>query len=476
MNIFVAVVFLLAALVLSFKVLFSRLANWLLSLQDWRALAIVDFMIAVPLIIWSISAPNWYYYTTWIAIFTFGLLAMCEGTYLLLTDSTVYKGHLQSVMKHYYRIAIPAALLCLCLSVFILGRAYIGPVVDVSSCESGEQLSFSCVVSNPEDLAVTPDNQFIIVSEFGGSKPLNEMRAGSLALVNVDTKRRVPLPVIYADNTWGDGRCEKNADIPFGPHGVDLVTRDDGRYQLAVVNHMAHESVEMFELVALEQEPQEQAGDIERINQWGLVWRGCAVAPKENFINDVSLLADGSFFVSHMYDYDFSTNDFLTVAITKQETGYVLHWDQQNGFGQVTGTEGAQPNGIVYDEEQGLLYVAFNLSDRVVVMDLDSAQTLHSFSLNAPDNLVLNDGSLWVTSVDHEILDVLSCEDNRPCALPFTVTQLDAISFEHLNSWSFSLEPFGLPSVALPLGNEVLIGSFHSNRLAFFNLGTEVTD
>jgi hypothetical protein len=33
-----------------------------------------------------------------------------------------------------------------------------------------------------------------------------------------------------------------------------------------------------------------------------------------------------------------------------------------------------------------------------------------------------------------------------------------------------------LPSVALPLGNEVLIGSFHSNRLAFFNLGTEVTD
>lgn len=61
--------------------------------------------------------------------------------------------------------------LCLGLSIFILGRAYIGPVVDISSCESGEQLSFSFAVSNPEDLAVTPDNQFIVFSEFGRVKP-----------------------------------------------------------------------------------------------------------------------------------------------------------------------------------------------------------------------------------------------------------------------------------------------------------------
>ncbi|MDG2502003.1 MAG: hypothetical protein P8M77_06385 [Porticoccaceae bacterium] len=476
MNIFVAVVFLLAALLLPFKVLFSRLANWLLSLQDWRAMAIVDFIIAVPLIIWSISAPNWYYYTTWIAIFTVAVLAMCEGIYLLLTDSTVYKGQLQSVMKYYYRIAIPMALVCLSLSIFILGRAYIGPIADISNCESGQQLSVSCVVNNPEDLSVTPDNQFIIVSEFGGSKPLTQMGVGSLALVNVKTKRRVPLPIIYADNIWGDGRCEKNAQSPLGPHGIDLVTRDDGRYQLAVVNHMAHESIEMFELVALEQEPQEQAEDIERINQWGLVWRGCAVAPKGNFINDLSLLKDGSLFVSHMYDYDFSTTDFLTHAITKQDTGYVMHWDQQNGFSQVTGTEGAQPNGIAYDEERGLLYVAFNLSDRVVVIDLDRAETLHSFSLNAPDNLVLKDGSLWVTNLDHEIVDALSCENSSPCTLPFTVTQLDAATLKQLSSWSFILEPFGLPTVALPLGNEVLIGSFHADRLAFFNLGAEASD
>ena len=96
-----------------------------------------------------------------------------------------------------------------------------------------------------------------------------------------------------------------------------------------------------------------------------------------------------------------------------------------------------------------------------------------SFSVNAPDNLILKAGSLWVTSLDHEILDVFSCEETGVCALPFTVTELDALSLDRRNSWSFKGEPFGLPTVALPLGDEVLIGSFRSDRLAFFSLGAD---
>jgi hypothetical protein len=162
--------------------------------------------------------------------------------------------------------------------------------------------------------------------------------------------------------------------------------------------------------------------------------------------------------------------DFLTVAITKQNTGYVLHWDKTHRFSQVPNTDGAQPNGVTYDEQNGLLYVAFNLSDRVAVIDMDLGVETGSFSVNAPDNLILKAGSLWVTSLDHEILDVFSCEEVGVCALPFTVTELDALSLYKRNSWSFKGEPFGLPTVALPLGDEVLIGSFRSERLAFFSL------
>ena len=68
---------------------------------------------------------------------------------------------------------------------------------------------------------------------------------------------------------------------------------------------------------------------------------------------------------------------------------------------------------------------------------------------------------------------MFSCEEAGVCALPFTVTELDALSLDKRNSWSFKREPFGLPTVALPLGDEVLIGSFRSDRLAFFSLGAD---
>jgi len=475
-NIVVAGAFLLVALLLPIKPLFSKCAAWLMSLHSWGRFSAVDFMIAVPLIFWVVSTDSWYYYTVWIALFTLGLLLVCEAIYLLAVDIDLCKNHLQLLLKHYYAIALPLALLCLVLSLFILGRGYIGPVVAVSGCESGAQLSVACGVTNPEDLAITPDGQFIIVSEFGGIAPITEVGSGRLALLNAQTKRRVPLPIIYSENSWGDTSCEKTAESPFGPHGIDLVTREDGRYQLAVVNHMAHESVEMFELVALERQQEREQALAEATlpeeprNQWGLVWRGCVVAPAENYLNDVSLLTDGSFFVSHMFGHDFSVNDFLTVAITKQNTGYVLHWDKTHRFSQVPSTDGAQPNGVTYDEQNGLLYVAFNLSDRVAVIDMDLGVETGSFSVNAPDNLVLKAGSLWVTNLDHEILDVFSCEEVGVCALPFTVTELDALSLDKRNSWSFKGEPFGLPTVALPLGDEVLIGSFRSERLAFFSL------
>ncbi len=68
-----------------------------------------------------------------------------------------------------------------------------------------------------------------------------------------------------------------------------MITRKDGLYQLAVVNHIEYESIEMYELKKSE-------------TSWRLIWRGCVRAPVENYLNDVSLKSDGSLFVSHMYD------------------------------------------------------------------------------------------------------------------------------------------------------------------------------
>ena len=478
MNIIVSLIFFMIAVMLPFKRLMTFWVDFMMSLGRWRSLVIFDLMIAVPLVLFCYSIDGWYYYAAPIAIFVIAALLLLQGVYVVVVRTEVCKKHLQRVLSHYYSIAIPLAIAFLCLSIFILGRSYIGPIVDVSDCESGRRLSVACVVTNPEDMVLTPDQQFIIVSEFGGTGLLDEVVSGNLALVDAKTKTRVPLPIIYSDNTWGDATCQKTVNSPFGPHGLDLVKRADGRYQLGVVNHMGGESVEMFELVAVAKEsaepqpinqPEASAADIAPRNHWGLIWRGCVVAPKVNYLNDLSLLKDGSFFVSHMYSHGFSTNDFLTVALTKEDTGYVLHWDRQNGFSQVNGTEGAQPNGVIYDETGSLLYVAFNLGDKVLAVDAGSGEILRSYSINGPDNLVLAGGNLWVTGLNHRILDVLRCKFLSACGLPFAVVQLDASTLKEIERWSFHGEPFGLPTVALPLGNDVLLGSFRSNRLAYFN-------
>lgn len=478
MNIIVSLIFFMIAVMLPFKRLMTFWADFMMSLGRWRSLVIFDLMIAVPLVLFCSSIDGWYYYAAPIAIFSLAALLLLQGVYVVVVRTDVCKKHLQLVLSHYYSIAIPLAIVCLCLSIFILGRSYIGPIVDVSACESGRRLTVACVVTNPEDMVLTPDQQFIIVSEFGGIGPLDEVGPGDLALVDAKTKTRVPLPIIYSDNTWGDATCQKTVNSPFGPHGLDLVKRADGRYQLGVVNHMGGESVEMFELVDVAKEPAEpqqinqpeaSAAEITPRNHWGLIWRGCVVAPKVNYLNDLSLLKDGSFFVSHMYAHRFSTNDFLKVALTKEDTGYVLHWDRQNGFSQVNGTEGAQPNGVTYDETRSLLYVAFNLGDKVLAIDAGSGDVVRSYSINGPDNLVLAGGNLWVTGLDHQILDVLRCKSLNACGLPFVVVQLDVSTLKEIERWSFRGEPFGLPTLALPLGNDVLIGSFQSNRLAYFD-------
>lgn len=474
MNIIIAFCFLFLAFILLSKSLVSKCLNWLLSLPSWKSVGIGNIVVAIPLLIWSVGASGWYYYSARLAIFLVAMITLAKAVYILFGNVEPLKKLLRIILNYYYRITMPLAFLCLLAFLFILTRSYIGPLTDVSDCESTEELAVSCVVSNPEDMVVTPDKRFLLVSEFGGIAPLKASSPGGLALVDVNSKASLPLAIIYSDNTWGDSQCIKTAASPFGPHGIDLIQRDDGRYQLAVVNHMDAESIEMFELVAVEAVVD---GQPEMLPKWGLIWRGCVLAPQVNFLNDITLLSDGSFFVSHMYHPEFSLTDFLFQQVAKQDTGYVMHWDNRIGFSQVPMTDGSQPNGLVFNEANNILYVAFNIADKISAIDLVNKRVIQSAYVNGPDNLVLNEGVLWVTSLDHQLLDALDCENLSPCALPFSVSALDASNLELIERWEFKQQPFGLPSVALPVRsgtlNQVFIGTFNGDRLAYFDLDTK---
>ena len=343
------------------------------------------------------------------------------------------------------------------LGLLLIVRSYIGPVISVEECKSSKEIEVICLVKNPEDLAVTPDNDFLIVSEFGGIEPLEEMIPGKLSLLNLKTEEIEPLDTFYSNNTWGDGLCSRKNNDLLGPHGIDLITRIDGLYQLAVVNHIEYESVEMYELIKSE-------------TSWHLIWRGCVRAPVENYLNDVSLKSDGSLFVSHMYDRDSTISSFLLAALFKKKTGYVLQWNNKQGFSKVVESEGSMPNGLAYDENNNLLYINDNLGDKVRILDLNNKTSVADTYLNAPDNLILTKESLWVTTLDHEILDTLKCIEYTVCALPFSVYELDPLTLEEKQRFSFRKTVFGLPTVALPVKDKIWIGSFRSDRIAYLNL------
>ena len=53
------------------------------------------------------------------------------------------------------------------LAFFVVSTDYIGPQKDISECKSDKAISVICGFSNPEDIVVTPDNKYLLISEFG---------------------------------------------------------------------------------------------------------------------------------------------------------------------------------------------------------------------------------------------------------------------------------------------------------------------
>ena len=66
-----------------------------------------------------------------------------------------------------------------------------GSIKPLDGCESNEELNVYSNFLNPEDLALTPDGKFLIVSEFGGMAPLVEMTSGNLSFFNIEKKTKV---------------------------------------------------------------------------------------------------------------------------------------------------------------------------------------------------------------------------------------------------------------------------------------------
>ena len=346
-------------------------------------------------------------------------------------------------------------LLVICFVIF-LWLVNKSPMQPLEGCESNAELSVYCDFMNPEDLALTPDGQFLIVAEFGGMAPLVEMTSGKLSFFNLKEKTKINANISFGNNEWGSKDCSRSSDVPFGPHGIDLIQRDDGRFQLAVVSHHPKESIEMFELT--------------ENNGWVLEWKGCVDVDGQYYFNDVSLDTAGNFFATHMFNSDFSLIRALWNVFAKSDTGFVVKWNTDDSFEDLAFTAGSFPNGIALDQNNNNLIVNYNLGDKSILFNLTTEESLGVFEYNSPDNVIIMDGYAWIANHDHTVAESLRCGEMITCPLPFSINKLSLLDFSLINSYKFESKNMGIGTVGLPHDGSLWIGSYKSDRLAEANL------
>jgi len=452
MNYFYFFFFLFLSLLLWVKPLIVFICKKIDGAQNLHILGGLTFLIGMAMVIFSINS-DWAERLWILLTLIVGILLCIRGLVVIFFLEKIKK-ILPLYLNHYYKFSIPISVAMISLAFFTVTTDYIGPQKNISECKSDDAISVICGVSNPEDIVVTPDNKYLLISEFGGIRPYDSTKSGGFALLRLSDNKIITPKISFGKNIWGEDSCKQN-EI-FGPHGIDLVQREDGSYQLGVINHYPGETIEMFELVQKSEH-----------DTWSFVWRGCIEVPEKYYLNDIALKKDGTFYVSHMYSRDITMTKWLITALLKKDSGVILEWNKDS-FIEIPNSEGSGPNGITLNESTNNLFISYNQGDRVVKFDLSDNKKLQTFKVESPDNIYINKDSVWLTSLDFQPNDAGDCIERPACSLPFSIYEIDRETFVLKNKNSFNKTVFGLPTIALPIENGIIMGSFHSDRLGYF--------
>ena len=452
MNYFYFFFFLFLSLLLWVKPLIVFICKKIDGAQNLHILGGLTFLIGMAMVIFSINS-DWAERLWILLTLIVGILLCIRGLVVIFFLEKIKK-ILPLYLNHYYKFSIPISVVMISLALFTVTTDYIGPQKNISECKSDDAISVICGVSNPEDIVVTPDNKYLLISEFGGIRPYDSTKSGGFALLRLSDNKIITPKISFGKNIWGEDSCKQN-EI-FGPHGIDLVQREDGSYQLGVINHYPGETIEMFELVQKSEH-----------DTWSFVWRGCIEVPEKYYLNDIALKKDGTFYVSHMYSRDITMTKWLITALLKKDSGVILEWNKDS-FIEIPNSEGSGPNGITLNESTNNLFISYNQGDRVVKFDLSDNKKLQTFKVESPDNIYINKDSVWLTSLDFQPNDAGDCIERPACSLPFSIYEIDRETFVLKNKNSFNKTVFGLPTIAVPIENTIFMGSFHSDRLGYF--------
>ncbi|CAB1370997.1 hypothetical protein [Denitratisoma oestradiolicum] len=329
-----------------------------------------------------------------------------------------------------------------------------------AECAPQDGLKPICGLHQPGDLEALPDGRHLLVTQMnmGNTTFGVSWKPGQLTRVDGASGERVPAyprpGALVRSNPrkgWGDPACPEEIGSALSPGGLHLSRRNDGVWQVLVVNHGVRESVEFFEL-----------------GRDGLQWRGCVVAPPTSLLGDVAALPGGAFAATNMIDghrLDLVARIGAVVA-RGEDTGFVLTWAPGAGWKQIPGSGGTLPKGIQSDSDGRHVYYSvggLRAEVRKVVV-ATGAQVATAPGLQA-ERLSWDGRRLLATGFEGPYRADVCGKVAGHCPAPFHVTALDSSTLATTRLFRQDGTALEGATVAVPQGKRWFLGSFISRHI-----------
>jgi len=332
------------------------------------------------------------------------------------------------------------------------------------TCTPAAGLTFICGLQNPEDVVHVPGTRWLVTS---GMAP-------GAGLTLVDTQART-VRKLFAPNT-ATARADRtrfaNCPGPLDPkqavlHGLALRPAAGGRYTVYATNHGGRESVEVFELTA-------GSGGAAGIPS--ATWIGCVLLPPKLAANSVAAFSDGTLVATVLILPGKTFED----AFAMRNTGIVLQWTPGTPrFVELKGTELVANNGIETSPDDREFYVASTSTRRVYAFSRakPGSGPLRFVQLKdfGPDNVRWTSDNRLITAglVDDEPACGGRPKDEKGirCPMGYAVATIDPRTMTATEIARGARTPsFTGTAMAAVVGNELWLGSFFADRLAYRQL------
>jgi hypothetical protein len=343
-------------------------------------------------------------------------------------------------------------------SVVVIGFV-IAPTAQSTSCAPSGGLTFICGVQNPEDLVQVADTRWLIAS---GMAP-----GSGLHIVDTRAKKVTNLYAAGASSVRADKTRYANCPGPLDPkqavlHGLSLRAAPNGRFTVYATNHGGRESIEVFELDVTGAAPT-------------AAWVGCVLMPDKMPANSVASFSDGSLVATVLIMPGKTFED----AFAGRITGAVFLWTPgAASFRQLPGTQLSANNGIETSPDDKEFFVASTTTKKVVAFSRsDTSKPLRTAQLKefGPDNIRWTQDNRLITAgmIDNEPAcgGAPKTEAGIRCPRGYIAATIDPRTMAVTEIARGPATPaFTGTAIAMRVGDELWLGSFNADRLAYRSL------